>query len=77
MEEYATMLTLHGLSRIDSGNAAEEFIWSLLVLTSVIFASLAFHSFLLKCHKYEVYQSVYSTPATEAFYPQVTFYLSA
>lgn len=76
-EEYATTLTLHGLSRIYSGNAAEKVIWSVLVLTSMIFAGLAFHSFLLKYHKYEVYQSVYSTPATEAYYPQVTFCLSA
>ena len=69
MEEYATTLTLHGLSRIYSGNAAEKFTWSGLVLASVIFAGLAFNGFLLKYHKYEVYQSVYSTPTAEAFYP--------
>ena len=77
MEEYTTTLTLHGLSRIYSGNAVEKVIWSALVLISMIFAGLAFHSFLLKYHKYEVYQSVYSTPATEAYYTQVTFCLSA
>ena len=77
MEEYATTLTLHGLSKIYSGNSAEKVIWSALVLISMIFAGLAFHSFLLKYHKYEVYQSVYSTPATEAYYLQVTFCLSA
>ena len=77
MEEYATTLTLHGVSRIYSGNAVEKFIWSVLVLASVIFAGLAFTGFLKKYHKYEVYQSVYSTPTTEAFYPQITFCLSA
>ena len=77
IEEYAATLTIHGLIRIYSGNATEKLICWTFVLAAVTTTGIIVYGFITKYHKYEVYQSISSTPTGKPFYLQITFCLLA
>ena len=77
MKEYAGTLTIHGLSRIYTGNAAEKLIWSVFLLAAAITTGIIVHGFITKYQKYEVYQNISTTATIKPYYPQITFCLSA
>ena len=77
LEEYAGTLTIHGLSRIYTGNAVEKLIWSAFLLAAAITTGIIVYGFVTKYQKYEVYQSISATPTIKPYYPQITFCLSA
>ena len=77
MEEYAGTLTIHGLSRIYTGNPAEKLIWSAFLLAAAFTTGIIVYGFITKYQKYEVYQSISTTPTIKPYYPQITFCLSA
>ena len=75
MDEYATSFTVHGVSRIYTGNIIEKVLWSIFVLTVVTGSVIVLSNYAQKHLKYEVIQAFTSQAITRAYYPQVTFCL--
>ena len=73
MEEYATSFTVHGLSKIYTGNPLEKLIWTTCILVALICSALITNSYVTKYRGYEIYQSVLERAETKAYFPQVTF----
>ena len=70
------MFTVHGLSRIYTGNTTEKFFWSIFVILALVINDIVLIGYMSRYQKYGVYQDVSCTPTTKAFYPQLTFCLS-
>ena len=75
MDEYATSFTVHGISRIYTGNRIEKVLWSIFVLTAVAGSVIVLKDYAQKHLKHEVIQVFTSQTITRAYYPQVTFCL--
>ena len=73
MEEYATSFTVHGLSKIYTGNPLEKLIWTTFVLIALACSGLIINSYVTKYRGHEIYQSVLERAETKAYFPQVTF----
>ena len=73
MEEYATSFTIHGLSKIYTGNPLEKLIWITCVLVALICCGLITSSYATKYRQREIYQNVLERAETKAYFPQVTF----
>ena len=75
MDEYATSFTVHGLSRIYTGNKIEKVIWSIFVLTAVVGSAIVLSNYVQKHFRHEVMEAFTSETAKRAYYLQVTFCL--
>ena len=75
MDEYANSFTIHGVSKIYSGNKVEKIVWSMLVLTTVACSIVVLSNYVKKHLRHEVMQTLTSETTNRAFYPQVTFCL--
>ena len=73
MEEYATSFTIHGLSKIYTGNPLEKLIWITCVLVALVWCGLITSSYATKYRQREIYQNVLERAETKAYFPQVTF----
>lgn len=73
MEEYATSFTVHGLSKIFTGNTLEKLIWAICVLVALACSGLFTNIYVMKYRGHEIYQSVLERAETKAYFPQVTF----
>ena len=72
MEEYATSFTIHGLSKIYTGNPLEKLIWITCVLVALVCCGLITSSYATKYRQREIYQNVLERAETKAYFPQVT-----
>ena len=75
IEEYATSFTIHGLSKVYTGNKLEKCIWLTFVLVAVVVSGFIIKIFVTKYQRRDVYQSHSSTFTARLYYPQVTFCL--
>ena len=73
MEEYATSFTIHGLSKIYTGNPLEKLIWITCILGALIWCGLTISIYATKYRQHEIYQNVLERAETKAYFPQVTF----
>ena len=73
MEEYATSFTIHGLSKIYTGNPLEKLLWITCVLVALVCCGLITSSYATKYRQREIYQNVLERAETKAYFPQVTF----
>ena len=75
LDEYATSFTVHGISRIYTGNTIEKILWSIFVLTAVAGSAIVLNNYVQKHLRHEVMQAFTSEITKRAYYPQVTFCL--
>ena len=75
IKEYATSFTIHGLSKVYTGNKLEKCIWLTFVLAALIVSGFIIKIFATKYQRHDVYQSHSSTFTARLYYPQVTFCL--
>ena len=75
MDEYATSFTVHGISRIYSGNSVEKILWSVFVLTAITGSVIVLNNYVQKHLRHEVIQSFTSETTKKSYFPQVTFCL--
>lgn len=75
IKEYATSFTIHGLSKVYTGNKLEKCIWLTFVLAALIISGFIIKIFATKYQRHDVYQSHSSTFTARLYYPQVTFCL--
>ena len=77
IREYVNSFTVHGLTRIVSGNIYEKIIWSTIVLTAMVIAVYITRGFVIKYLSHEIYIDLHSVTKEKAFHPSVTFCLGA
>ena len=75
MGEYVNSFTVHGLSRIVSGNKIERTIWTTAVLLAMMCAVYVIQGYIVKYFEHETYVEVTTVTTKRAYYPSVTFCL--
>lgn len=75
MNEYAYSFTIHGLSRIASGNKKEKIIWAIFISSAVATAAYLIQGYIKTYLKHEVYQDLTAMKIDTMYFPSVTFCL--
>ena len=75
MNEYAYSFTIHGLSRIASGNKKEKIIWAIFISSAVATAAYLIQGYIKTYLKHEVYQDLTAMKVDTMYFPSVTFCL--
>ena len=75
MDEYVTSFTIHGISRIYSGNIVEKILSPVFVLTAVAVSVIVLNNYVQKHLRYKMVQSFISETINMPYFPQVTFCL--